>query len=136
MEKDLVGKKVLKIFMNSEYLRFETDGGVFTYETCGECCSSTYFYDFYGVKNLLGSVITAVDDVPLELQDYIKRGYKEEEVDEFYGVQLTTVSPEFGEVTSVFSYRNVSNGYYGGSISLSTYTGSLPEIQEDVVETK
>lgn len=32
------------------------------------------------------------------------------------GYRLTTVHPKFGEVSSVFSFRNVSNGYYGGWI--------------------
>lgn len=29
--KDLIGKKVIKIFLNQDYLRFETDQGIFTY---------------------------------------------------------------------------------------------------------
>lgn len=33
-----------------------------------------------------------------------------------YGYRLTTVSPKWGRVSSVFSFRNSSNGYYGGSI--------------------
>ena len=40
-----------------------------------------------------------------------------EESIQVYGYRLITVSPNWGEVSSVFSFRNSSNGYYGGSIS-------------------
>jgi hypothetical protein len=33
-----------------------------------------------------------------------------------YGFEIVTTDPKFGDVTSVFSFRNDSNGYYGGNL--------------------
>lgn len=49
----LVGKKVQRIFLNEEYIRFETDAGSFTFTVLGDCCSRSICYDFVGVKKLL-----------------------------------------------------------------------------------
>jgi hypothetical protein len=56
-----------------------------------------------------------------------------------YGYALVTQSQRWGEVTSVFSFRNYSNGYYGGfivKIDVSSCPEGLPEITADVVEVK
>lgn len=136
--RELLGRKIIKIYINEEYLRFDTqDGPSYTYSVDGDCCSHSSFYDFYGVANLLkNGPVTEIKEVDLKLEDYIEKGYQPQEEDQFYGYQLTTESPEFGPITSVFSFRNVSNGWYGGDINVSTYAGKLPEITEDIVEVK
>ena len=53
LAKDLVGRTVNKIFMSNDYLQFDTDGGTFVYAVEGDCCSTSYFYDFHGVEKLL-----------------------------------------------------------------------------------
>ncbi len=133
--KDLVGKKVLKIFINEEYLRFETDEGILTYQVTGDCCSHSFFYDFYGVDNLLknGKVLSVKE---VELTEDRKVPKPDNDSLAFYGYSITTESAEFGEVTSVFSFRNDSNGYYGGSIDKTKYAGDIPEITKDVSEVK
>lgn len=134
--KDLVGCKVIKIFLNQTYLKFETDKGNFTYEVTGDCCSSSYFYDFYGVKNLLkNGKIKEIKTVELQPTDLLVKKNDYEDI-KVYGYQITTESEEYGEVTSVFSFRNSSNGYYGGSIEKINDDISLPEITQDVVELK
>lgn len=129
---DLVGKKIEKIFINSECLRFQTDQGDFHYTVYGDCCSSSYFHDFIGVEKLLknGKVIST-KKISLELP-------KDEETEDdweyiqCYGFEIVTEDPEFGEVTSVMSFRNSSNGYYGGSLETTASTPSgLPEIIND-----
>jgi hypothetical protein len=132
----LKGRTVKNIFMDEDHLVFVTDEGNVGFEVGSDCCSESVFYDFYGVKNLLANgKITDVKEI--ELTDDDKNDKKNyQEAIEKYGYQLTTVSPEFGEVTSVFSFRNYSNGYYGGSIENgSEETSGLPEITDDVVET-
>jgi hypothetical protein len=52
------------------------------------------------------------------------------------GLEIVTDDPKFGEVTSVFSFRNDSNGYYGGWIFKSEPDKSAPEITDDVLEAK
>lgn len=122
----LIGATVTAILVSEERLTFQTDKGLLTYVVEGDCCSSSYFHDFYGVKNLLeNGPITAAEAVELSPGDV---GYHaptwdpaanprewQDEV-QVYGFRLTTTHPKFGDVSSVFSFRNDSNGYYGGSL--------------------
>ena len=133
---DLIGKKVKRLFLNDQFLKFETDNGDFTYAVDGDCCSHSYFYDFYGVKNLLeNGAIKEIKEVELNPTDLLA---KKDDYDSIsvYGFQITTESEEYGDVTSVFSFRNSSNGYYGGSISKCEDREVSPEIKDDVHEVK
>lgn len=117
--KNLVGKKVLEIWANSEFMKFVTDQGNYMYQVTGDCCSSSFFYDFYGVENLLNRVVENVESIELLPSDVVasnNSGYVD--LTQVYGYKITTTLPEdsWGGVTSVFSFRNISNGYYGGSI--------------------
>lgn len=138
--KALVGKKIQRIFMNENYLRFEMDGDIITYEVEGDCCSRSVFYDFIGVQKLLqNGPVKSMEEV--DLQDAEKETAKskidyEQDAISIYGVKITTESPKWGEQTSVVSFRNYSNGYYGGWFQLSNFKGPvLPEIFTDVLET-
>ena len=140
----LIGKKINKIFLNSEYLKFETDQGNVLFEVYGDCCSHSYFYDFYGVKKLLqNGPVTDFKSIDLKEGDYNNWIDPNKEYDydyiQCYGYAITTVNPEFGEQTSVFSFRNKSNGYYGGSLEWRDGGADLevsPEITDDVLEVK
>lgn len=133
----LVGKKINRILMSQDYLRFETDKGDFSFSVFGDCCSHSYFYDFYGVQKLLdnGPVkqVEAVDLTPGDFNTDSRDDYIQ-----CYGFSFTTESPEFGDVTSVFSFRNSSNGYYGGwvedvEVERDTLTDG-DEITDDIVD--
>lgn len=129
----LVGKTIKKIFFNERNLKFETDDGNFCYGVDGDCCSDSVFYDFYGVKNLLNNgKVLSVKEVALTADDKEDKKMYQESM-QAYGYQLTTESKEFGEVTSVFSFRNYSNGYYGGSLVVDTDKEVAPEITDDVI---
>ena len=139
IKQQMVGRKVTKIFMNTDFLRFETDKGPVVFGVDGDCCSTSRFYDFYGVKNLLNNgAITEVAKVDITP----KTGDKDQGAIDIgetsvYGYQLTTESPEFGQVTSVFSFRNYSNGYYGGSLTHEDADKLVsPEITDDVIDLK
>lgn len=133
--KDLIGKKITKIYINEEYLRFDTDNGNYTYVVSGDCCSHSYFYDFYGVKNLLeNGAIKEIKNVQLDPTDLKVRDPHGDDI-KVYGYQFTTEG-KYGDVTAVFSFRNSSNGYYGGDIQLCENKDGLPEITDDVVEVK
>lgn len=143
--KALVGATIKRIFMNEDFLKFETDKGNIVFGVYGDCCSTSIFYDFLGVKKLFGKVVTAVDGVDLLPSDIItKEGSygdsmtdkkKSDESIQVYGVRLTTEDAEFGPVSSVFSFRNYSNGYYGGSLEDAADQEVSPEIFDDVLET-
>ena len=67
----LVGKKITKIRMDEEFLVFETDdSGVHAFTVEGDCCSHSYFFDFYGVRQLLeGGKVTSTEEVELSPGD-------------------------------------------------------------------
>jgi hypothetical protein len=136
----LVGKKVLKIYMNEDFLKFETDKGNVVYCVEGDCCSSSYFHDFIGVKKLLenGPVISAKSielDENTQTYDETEKETKTWGEIRCYGFEIVTENPVYGEQTSVFSFRNSSNGYYGGSLcNEKDDTEVLPEVIDDVIE--
>jgi hypothetical protein len=144
-EKDygaLIGATVTAIYMSEEDITFETDRGLVGYRVEGDCCSHSYFFDFRGVRNLLenGPVI-AFEAVALSPGDpgYHPSTYDigDTDPDELavYGYRITTDHPKFGPVTSVFSFRNSSNGYYGGWMERVTHPaigGHL--ITDDVID--
>jgi len=117
---NLVGKTVTKILWSEERLVIETDGGTFAYDVEGDCCSSSYFHDFFGVANLLNNgPVISVGDVNLHDDDprFSEPIESDDEYGEHiqvYGYEFVTRHPIFGEMTSVLSFRNSSNGYYGG----------------------
>ena len=136
--KDLVGKKVNKIFLNQQNLKFETDGGNLVYEVLGDCCSYSFFYDFYGIKNVIGHKVKEVKTVELH-PTYLFVVPDKGDVTQVNGYAITVEPNEddyYGERTAVFSFRNESNGYYGGGISKIDDKEVLPEITEDVIEVK
>lgn len=105
----LAGKTVAEIHANTGRLVLVTDDGSFGYRVVGECCSTSYFYDFIGVEKLLAGPVVSVDYIELgEIKD------ASWDVTEAYGFKFVTLHPLFGEVTSALSFRNDSNGYYGG----------------------
>lgn len=131
--KDLIDKKVNKIFLNSEYLKFETSDGDFTYRVGGDCCSSSYFHDFFGVEALLnGKKITEIKEVELSVPEQLIA----QDALAVYGFQINFESDRWGDRTAVFSFRNSSNGYYGGYIEKVDNLEVLPEIKNDVLEVK
>lgn len=106
----IVGAIVNRIAMDEDTLVFDTDKGLFAFTVYGDCCSLSYFYDFYGVDKLLGNgPVTEVHEVELDQSDVQQRDYTQA-----YGFSLVTEHPTWGAQTSVFSFRNDSNGYYGG----------------------
>jgi len=123
----LVGRSVNAIRMGDQDLGFITDQGPVGFGVEGDCCSHSYFYDFYGVRNLLDNgPITSWECVALEPGDagYVTDANRDNKAGEWgadqvqsYGYRLFTVHPQWGEVSSVFSFRNDSNGYYGGYLT-------------------
>lgn len=140
----LIGKKITHVFVNQDFLRFETETGEkLTYTVEGDCCSRSVFYDFIGVRKLLDNgPVLSVKEINLQPTDIEETGeawcrFKDksgsDDSIQVYGFEVVTESPEFGEQTSVFSFRNYSNGYYGGNIADSNFAGELPELTEDTI---
>ena len=137
----IVGRKVVSIRMDEETLALLFDDDTFVQWTVeGNCCSTSYFYDFHGVRKLIdnGPIISAraislFDST--EEEDMIPGRYQEEV--KVYGFELVTQHPHWGEQTSVFSFRNDSNGCYGGDMLRQPgELVDLPDLFDDVIETK
>lgn len=109
----LIGKTIVAVEISGDELRLTTSDGTVRYGVEGDCCSSSYFYDIHGVEKLLnGGPVLEMNSIPLDEPDDedARRG----EVVRAYGYEIVSDHPEFGEVTTAFSFRNDSNGYYGG----------------------
>ncbi|QXN73014.1 hypothetical protein SEA_PHILLIS_43 [Mycobacterium phage Phillis] len=110
-KEEVVGKKVLAVFISEEYLVFETDKGRVGFGVEGDCCSWSYFYDIVGADKLLANgPITEISELDLSDQNY----YEDYEDIQVYGYEFVSAHPVWGEQTTVVSFRNSSNGYYGG----------------------
>ena len=94
-------------------IRFICVGGEKIIAKCdGKCCSRTWIEDILDPEAAVGVVVVrAVDiDLPSHLQKPTTTSYSEEKM-QFYGFAVETVK---GRCT--ISYRNSSNGYYGGNL--------------------
>lgn len=129
----MVGRSVQRIWMTEEYLVFRmNDGQDVAFTVYGDCCSHSYLWDFLGVRNLLdnGPIIQVAEIVMPEVPESEELGCTR-----WYGYRFTTEHPLFGEVSSVLSFRNDSNGYYGGEmesidvghVEMSTFQHELTE---------
>jgi hypothetical protein len=128
----LVGQTITNIWMDHENLVFEfANGNRQAYTVYGDCCSCSYFYDFLGVEKLLnnGPVVSTQridldtpDDKDAQQGDYVQA----------YGFEIVTEDPLFGSVTSVVSFRNDSNGYYGGTMIECTVPNDLTGLKHIV----
>ena len=122
---ELTGHTIISIYMSEKYLVFNTKTRQVAYECEADCCSESVFYDFIGVKKLLkGNPIIATNEIPLQsfsfrnVKQWTKDRNKLQNCVEVYGYEIITEDEKFGDVTSVFSFRNYSNGAYGGNLSL------------------
>ena len=50
LEKEIVGKKVTGVYLDSDLLAFRTDAGVASFMVEGDCCSQSSFHDIIGVN--------------------------------------------------------------------------------------
>lgn len=118
----LVGHKIVRVNLTEDRLDFHTNTGVtISYEVDGDCCSHSYFHDIDGAEKLYANgPVTEVGTVPLHPDSFdTADGYGETKC---YGYKIITVSPQWGEQTTAFSFRNDSNGYYGGSLEFAGMT--------------
>ncbi len=125
---DLVGATPIEMWVGPEEreLRLKcSDGRVFVLDTYGDCCSETWWADAVGVKQLLGHVVTAVEeiDMPTPEDDRTRQEY-----DEAYGIKITTTRGVCDLV-----YRNSSNGYYGGDSSIR-WSDKIPDGFRQITE--
>lgn len=107
------GKSIERIYMDEDRLTFVTNSGMYSYEVDGLCCSRSYFFDFYGVENLIGSVIESFEWIELSADEKCIENDMFSYTD-VYGYRFNFLHEKFGIMSAAFSFRNDHNGYYGG----------------------
>ncbi len=116
--KELIGKTIKLIHLDGakqHYLKFTTNNNEdIIYYAEGDCCSESWFADICGVDSLIGHEILSVTENALKDYD-VNDGRCREDEDEAYGYDIKTPA---GVCCIVF--RNSSNGYYGGMLTLIT----------------
>ena len=124
----LTGRTITAIWISEDRVTFATDAGELTWRAEGDCCSTSYLYSIEGVDRLLaGHPVVAVHSIELQPgdtgyhdPDCARDSWREpacgvdHDVLQVYGYRFTTEDPKWGPVSSVLSFRNDSNGYYGG----------------------
>jgi hypothetical protein len=119
----IIGHKVEAIWISEDGLAIDTDAGRSGYSVYGDCCSQSIFHDFVGVAKLLEcDRVIEVSEVELaDVTDDQRAGVKAngswwDDAVQAYGYRFVAEHPQWGEVTAVLSFRNYSNGYYGGEM--------------------
>ena len=124
--KELIGKKIKSISISDDQsvLSFDTDQGRVAYEAWGDCCSESWFADINGVNALIDCTVLEVNEVSMDGYN-VDDGRCRQESDEAYGYKIKT-DKGYADIV----YRNSSNGYYGGDMSI--YNGELPENMKSI----
>lgn len=110
---DIVGAVVtgVKIDASKEFMRVDTDKGAFDFVAVGDCCSNSWFEHLNGVSNIIGG--TVIEKPVLRVDGEVISQEKEYDVTEQYITQLKT---DKGVLD--IEFRNNSNGYYSGWLTL------------------
>jgi hypothetical protein len=130
---DMVGCKINALVVKNQrdgsLLDFVCGPRIIRWAATGDCCSESWFADVAGVDALIDREVTAVEEIPLPDWVNVDDGRGRQEEDKAYGYRITTTH---GYCDVVF--RNSSNGYYGGWMTITEEASSTEEgveIRED-----
>lgn len=132
----IVGKTLKSIRYDDQHLFLIFDDEYLSLTVYGDCCSYSYFYDFYGVEKILNHKITDFKEVDLDPTD-LKASHDGDRIQVYgYKIVCERSADDYQwdkEPTAVFSFRNDSNGYYGGSLENGgELDEKVPVITKDV----
>ena len=128
-----LGGRITEIGIDTQYLFINTEQGSVLMAALGGCCSNTMIHDIIGVKKVLNTG-PLVSIRPTHQASEACENYTEpwDDCVQNYGLEIVVDHPEYGEVTCVVSYRNNSNGYYGGYLKLAgSNRRNVPLITDD-----
>lgn len=108
--KSLINKKVKSATFTDKELTFTLeDGSEVKYYAVGDCCSQSYIEDIDNPEIFNNAVFLSADD---ESGETIER-------EEFDVLKWTFYKFKTDKGMATLSFRNESNGYYDGHLSLS-----------------
>lgn len=137
--KELIGKTITKIEIdkdNQHYICFtDSEGNAWCYHAEGDCCSESWFYHILGFS---GTPVKVLNVAEVEMPNgytYVVNhdGKSRQEEDQIYGYKLTVEGNSWQRHIDV-EFRNSSNGYYGGWLSLIDAipgTVNMQDVKED-----
>lgn len=111
--KELIGKKVLTVFMNNNKDKFSIffdDNTTARFHVEGDCCSSSWIEHLTYPDDLKEAEILDITEQTMEA--------REDPEYEYLQVYETRFRTTKGDI--VLEYRNSSNGYYGGYLVLES----------------
>jgi len=109
--KELIGKKVIRCDASPECIYFYlSDRTIHRYTANGDCCSHSWFENFYEINEANNFSVMGIKEIKLEIHGATKTPYSEEEMEYTNWVLKTDIGYLNIEM------RNSSNGYYGGSV--------------------
>ena len=152
MNKKLIGKTIYEIYMSEKYLVFvvsKNASKVVAFGVYGDCCSTSYFHDFIGVKNILGKKVVDFKSIGDEYESTSVKEMKKEglptgeghfhnfranwEGTEYYELENEECVKYYGYKiivedgkSAVLAFRNSSNGYYCGNMEMLDSTTKNP----------
>ncbi len=115
----MIGQKITCVSINKykTILQIDTDKEQLRFVAVGGCCSNSWFEHITGVKNVIGGVIT--EDTELHPEEESSRQLKNEYEEEI--TELSYISKIVTDKGSLeIEFRNSSNGYYSGWLTLGT----------------
>ena len=132
--RDLVGRTVTEIYLGADDIVFVTAEGLVGGRVVGGCCSTSYLHDLIGFDKLIAGPVVKVEEIDLGVIEGLENAYEEVQS---YGIKFVVDHPQWGEVTAALSFRNRSNGYYGGWMDHAEYgavPSSLRRVTGDVLD--
>jgi hypothetical protein len=111
---DLVDKTIKEVRMEltNTCIQFETDQGVFSYITEGDCCSESWINHISGLQALIGQKVLKTEQIDMPEIHEGQEGFSgKQEVEKVYSFKMFT-----SQGVCELEMRNASNGYYGGSL--------------------
>lgn len=129
--KPLIGESIVGVAINTrgDAMEFKLESGNYiTFHVEGEWWTSSYFHDFIGISAIFNSPIQAINSI--ELTDEAHKDLETEyEAIKFYGYRFQTET-----ASAVLSFRNESNGYYGGYLEDFYWVSSQPNPEYQPIE--
>jgi len=123
LEEALIGEIPVDIALSPSKLSLGiacASGKIVVYEATGDCCSHSWFESIYGETQVLGSPVTGIRAVNIDLLSVygMKHNNECEENDSgiisYYAYEIAT-----NQGKCLIDFRNSSNGYYGGQMEPS-----------------
>ncbi len=85
----------------------------------GDCCSTSWIYEVDNIESLLDEVVSNVIEHPTDSYDWSEDKGAVGKTDKYDSLQVYTYDIVTAKGVCTIDFRNDSNGYYGGYLTLT-----------------